>query len=238
MRAETLRADLIAGLTASMVLIPQLAYLQLAGMPALHGLYAAFLPVMVAALWGSSNQMSSGPVVVASLLTASALGGLALPGSADYEFGHRVGADGRVIQLSMATFRMGRIVSFLSHPVVVGFINAAALIIQFVADQQAPGGADRFERLVAAGCGGGVLPNSRHTSRHAPDRSFITRWYSRLKAFLAETARRHVGGRIDDDFEVGDQLRERHDVRVDRIAPPEVRELVDGIERARQRVRG
>ena len=53
MRADTLRADLVAGLTVSMVLIPQaLAYPQLAGMPAEYGLYAAFLPVMVAALWG------------------------------------------------------------------------------------------------------------------------------------------------------------------------------------------
>ena len=131
MRADTLRADLIAGLTVSMVLIPQaLAYPQLAGMPALHGLYAAFLPVMVAALWGSSNQLSSGPVVVASLLTASALGGLALPGSPDYvSLAITLALMVALIQLGMAAFRMGQIVSFLSHPVVVGFVNAAAIII-------------------------------------------------------------------------------------------------------------
>lgn len=131
MSADTVRADLIAGLTVSMVLIPQaLAYPQLAGMPALHGLYAAFLPVMVAALWGSSNQLSSGPVVVASLLTASALGGLALPGSADYvSLAITLALMVAIIQLGMAAFRMGQIVSFLSHPVVVGFINAAAIII-------------------------------------------------------------------------------------------------------------
>ena len=66
----TLRADFIAGLTVALVLVPQsMAYAQLAGLPAYYGLYAAFLPVAVAALWGSSRQLGTGPVAVASLLT-------------------------------------------------------------------------------------------------------------------------------------------------------------------------
>jgi SulP family sulfate permease len=69
----TLRADFIAGLTVALVLVPQsMAYAQLAGMPPYYGLYAAFLPVMVTALWGSSNQLgTAGGRGV--LLTASTL---------------------------------------------------------------------------------------------------------------------------------------------------------------------
>ena len=70
MGGPTIRADFIAGLTVALVLVPQsMAYAQLAGLPAYYGLYAAFLPVMIAAMWGSSNQLGTGPVAVASLLT-------------------------------------------------------------------------------------------------------------------------------------------------------------------------
>ena len=63
------RADLLAGLTVALVLIPQsMAYAQLAGLPSYYGLYAAFLPVMVGALWGSSRQLSTGPVAIALFL--------------------------------------------------------------------------------------------------------------------------------------------------------------------------
>ena len=73
-KSDNLKADLLAGVTVALVLIPQsMAYAQLAGMPAYYGLYAAFLPVIVAALWGSSAQLATGPVAVVSLLTASAL---------------------------------------------------------------------------------------------------------------------------------------------------------------------
>ena len=73
-RREALTADVVAGLTVAMVLVPQaMAYAQLAGLPAYHGLYAAFLPVIVGALWGSSHHLATGPVAVTSLLTASPL---------------------------------------------------------------------------------------------------------------------------------------------------------------------
>lgn len=134
-----LRADFIAGLTVALVLIPQsMAYAQLAGLPPYFGLYIALFPVIVAALWGSSRQLATGPVAVVSLLTASAL--IPLVGNPDsmttaellskyvplaLMLAFLVG----VFQLLLGLFRLGVVVNFLSHPVIVGFTNAAALII-------------------------------------------------------------------------------------------------------------
>jgi SulP family sulfate permease len=127
----TLRADFIAGLTVALVLVPQsMAYAQLAGLPAYYGLYAAFLPVAVAALWGSSNQLGTGPVAVASLLTASSLTPLAAAGSdAFVALAIMLALLVGIIQLALGAFRLGVVVNFLSHPVIVGFTNAAAMII-------------------------------------------------------------------------------------------------------------
>jgi SulP family sulfate permease len=128
---STLRADFIAGLTVALVLVPQsMAYAQLAGLPAYYGLYAAFLPVAVAALWGSSNQLGTGPVAVASLLTASSLTPLAAPGSDSFvALAIMLALLVGVIQLVLGAFKLGVVVNFLSHPVIVGFTNAAAIII-------------------------------------------------------------------------------------------------------------
>lgn len=125
------RADFVAGLTVALVLVPQsMAYAQLAGLPAYYGLYAAFLPVMVAALWGSSNQLGTGPVAVASLLTASSLTPLAAPGSEQFiALAIMLALMVGVFQLVLGIFKLGVIVNFLSHPVIVGFTNAAAMII-------------------------------------------------------------------------------------------------------------
>lgn len=126
-----LKADLSAGLAVALVLVPQsMAYAQLAGLPPVYGLYASLLPVIVAALWGSSNHLATGPVAVVSLLTATALIPFASPGSGEFialaiVLAFLVG----IIQLSMGLLRMGALVSFISHPVIVGFTNAAALII-------------------------------------------------------------------------------------------------------------
>jgi SulP family sulfate permease len=131
MGGNTLKADLIAGITVALVLIPQsMAYAQLAGLPAYYGLYAAFLPGIIAALWGSSAQLATGPVAVASLLTASALAPLAATGSEAFValailLALLVG----LIQLALGIFKLGVVVNFLSHPVIVGFTNAAAIII-------------------------------------------------------------------------------------------------------------
>ena len=127
----TLRADFIAGLTVALVLVPQsMAYAQLAGLPPYYGLYAAFLPVAVAALWGSSKQLGTGPVAVASLLTASALTPLAAPGSEAFvTLAIMLALLVGLIQLTLGVFKLGVVVNFLSHPVIVGFTNAAAIII-------------------------------------------------------------------------------------------------------------
>lgn len=128
---QTLNADFIAGISVALVLIPQsMAYAQLAGLPPVYGLYASLLPVMVAALWGSSNQLATGPVAVVSLLTASALVPLAAEGSTEFvalaiALAFIVGA----VQLVLGLFKLGALVSFISHPVIVGFTNAAAIII-------------------------------------------------------------------------------------------------------------
>jgi len=127
----TLRADFLAGLTVALVLVPQsMAYAQLAGLPAYYGLYAAFLPVAVGALWGSSNQLGTGPVAVASLLTASSLAPLAAPGSEQFvALAIMLTLLVGIFQLTLGAFKLGVVVNFLSHPVIVGFTNAAAIII-------------------------------------------------------------------------------------------------------------
>src|SRR5512143_1641037 len=125
------RNDFLAGLTVALVLVPQsMAYAQLAGLPAYYGLYAAFLPVMVAALWGSSNQLGTGPVAVVSLLTASTLAPMAAVGSERFiALAIMLALLVGIIQFALGMFRLGVIVNFLSHPVIVGFTNAAAIII-------------------------------------------------------------------------------------------------------------
>ena len=131
LRGDALKADFVAGLTVALVLVPQsMAYAQLAGLPAYYGLYAAFLPVVVAAMWGSSNQLGTGPVAVASLLTASSLAPLAAPGSAQFiALAIMLALLVGVVQLALGVFKLGVVVNFLSHPVIVGFTNAAAMII-------------------------------------------------------------------------------------------------------------
>lgn len=129
--ASKFKIDLMAGLTVALVLIPQsMAYAQLAGLPAYFGLYAAFLPPMMAALFGSSRQLSTGPVAVVSLMTAAALEPLATLGSQEFiTYAVVLSLTVGIFQLSLGIFRLGLIVNFLAHPVVNGFSNAAALII-------------------------------------------------------------------------------------------------------------
>ncbi len=130
-KGDMLKADFMAGLTVALVLIPQsMAYAQLAGLPAYYGLYAAFLPVAVASLWGSSSQLGTGPVAVVSLLTASSLAVLAAPGSDQFiALAIMLALLVGIMQLLLGVFKLGVIVNFLSHPVIVGFTNAAAIII-------------------------------------------------------------------------------------------------------------
>lgn len=125
------KIDLLAGITVALVLIPQsMAYAQLAGLPAYYGLYAAFLPPMVASLFGSSRQLATGPVAVVSLMSAASLGPLATAGSAEFiAYSVALALTVGIFQFSLGVLRLGLVVNFLSHPVVNGFTNAAAIII-------------------------------------------------------------------------------------------------------------
>jgi MFS superfamily sulfate permease-like transporter len=128
---EVLRADAIAGLTVALILIPQsMAYAQLAGLPAHYGLYASLMPPMVAAFFGSSRQLATGPVAMVSLMTAAALEPLATAGGQAF-IGYALLLSLMVglFQLLLGMFRLGVLLNFLSHPVVLGFVNAAAIII-------------------------------------------------------------------------------------------------------------
>ncbi|RUM35277.1 MAG: sodium-independent anion transporter, partial [Desulfobulbus sp.] len=128
---SSLKDDLLAGITVALVLIPQsMAYAQLAGLPAYYGLYASFLPPMVAALFGSSRRLATGPVAVVSMMTAATLEPLAVSGGEAYiAYAILLAFCVGVFQFLLGVLRLGVIVNLLSHPVVTGFINAAALII-------------------------------------------------------------------------------------------------------------
>ncbi len=126
-----LRGDVIAGVTGALVLVPKaMAYAQLSGLPVYYGLYVAFIPAILGALWGSSRQLSTGPVAIVSLMTAAAITPLAVPFSDEFVglallLALMVG----VIQFTLGAVKLGTIVNFVSHPVILGFMNAAAVII-------------------------------------------------------------------------------------------------------------
>ncbi|MCB0667984.1 MAG: solute carrier family 26 protein [Saprospiraceae bacterium] len=126
-----LKSDIAAGLTVGVMLIPQgMAYAMIAGLDPIYGLYAATIPILLYAFFGTSRQLAVGPVAMVSLLTASGVAVLAEAGSETYIgyvllLAFMVG----LIQLLMGVFRLGFLVNFLSHPVISGFTSAAAIII-------------------------------------------------------------------------------------------------------------
>lgn len=125
------REDLIAGLTVCVMLVPQgMAYAMLAGMPPIYGLYGGLIPLLLYGLLGTSRQLSIGPVAVSALLVLAGISQLAEPGSGEYIglvilTGLLIG----ILQASMGLFKLGFLVNFLSHPVIIGFTSAAAVII-------------------------------------------------------------------------------------------------------------
>jgi len=126
-----LRGDVIAGITGGLVLVPKaMAYAQLSGLPLYFGLYTAFIPALLGALWGSSRQLATGPVAIVSLMTAAAVAPLAVPYSDDYiALALLLTLMVGVIQFTLGAVKLGTIVNFVSHPVILGFMNAAAIII-------------------------------------------------------------------------------------------------------------
>ncbi len=127
----TLRADLLAGLTGAVVVLPQgVAFASLAGMPPQYGLYTAMIPCVIAALFGSSRQMVSGPANAISLTTLALVAPLAVAGSPHYielvlTLTFMVG----VMQLLMAFSGLAKWVDMVPHSVIVGFTTGAAVLI-------------------------------------------------------------------------------------------------------------
>ena len=128
---KTLSADLMAGLTGAVVVLPQgVAFATIAGMPPEYGLYAGMIPAIVAALFGSSWHLVSGPTTAASLVLFSSLSALAEPGSAVYvKYALTLALMVGLIEITMALFKLGTIVNFISHSVVIGFTAGAGVLI-------------------------------------------------------------------------------------------------------------
>ncbi|QCO54871.1 sulfate permease [Pseudorhodobacter turbinis] len=128
---ETLTSDLVAALIVTIMLIPQsLAYALLAGLPPEVGLYASILPLVVYAVFGTSRTLAVGPVAVASLMTAAAVGKLAAQGTPEY-YGAAIALAflSGLMLLAMGLLRLGFVANFLSHPVISGFVTASGIII-------------------------------------------------------------------------------------------------------------
>ena len=130
-RRDDLPSDMVAGIVTAIMLIPQsMAYAQLAGLPPQIGLYASVVPLAVYALFGTSGQLSVGPVAITALAVASGVGALAPAGDSRYLalvllLAVMVG----VIKLALGVLRLGFVLNFVSHPVLAGFTSASALII-------------------------------------------------------------------------------------------------------------
>ncbi len=126
-----LRADLLAGLTGALIVLPQgVAFATIAGLPPQYGLYAAMVPAVIGALFGSSWHLVSGPTTAISIAVFAALSHQAEPGTAQYinlvlTLTFLVG----VFQLVLGLARMGALVNFISHTVVIGFTAGAAILI-------------------------------------------------------------------------------------------------------------
>lgn len=127
----TLTNDLVAALIVTIMLIPQsLAYALLAGLPAEVGLYASILPLVAYAIFGTSRTLAVGPVAVVSLMTAAAVGNMALQGTAEYlTAAIALAFLSGLMLIVMGILRLGMLANFLSHPVISGFITASGIII-------------------------------------------------------------------------------------------------------------
>jgi SulP family sulfate permease len=129
--ADALRGDLLAGVTVAVVLIPQaMAYAMLAGLPPVYGLYAGAITPMIAGLWGSLRQLATGPIAIMSLLVLTTLTPFAEPGSEAFiRLAVLLSLLVGTVYLLVGVFRMGQVMTFISHSAVRGFTAAAALII-------------------------------------------------------------------------------------------------------------
>jgi sulfate permease, SulP family len=164
---QTLSADLIAAVIVTIMLIPQsLAYALLAGLPAEVGLYASIAPLLLYAIFGTSRTLAVGPVAVASLMTAAAVGQLAARGTSEYiAAAILLAVMSGLMLLAMGVLRLGFLANFLSHPVIAGFITAAGLLIA----------ASQLKHILGIGAEGETLVDLVPSLvRHLPDTNWQT----------------------------------------------------------------
>ncbi|MGB7933963.1 MAG: SulP family inorganic anion transporter [Gammaproteobacteria bacterium] len=128
---ETLRADFFAGITGAVIVLPQgVAFALIAGLPPQYGLYTAIVTPIVAGLFGSSHHLISGPTTAISIVVLATVKPFAVPGSPEFismvlTLTFLAGA----FQLALGLARMGQLVNFISHSVVIGFTAGAAILI-------------------------------------------------------------------------------------------------------------
>lgn len=128
---DTLRADLMAGLTGAVIVLPQgVAFAMIAGLPPIYGLYTAMVPPVIAALFGSSLHLISGPTTAISIVVFATVSQFATPGSPEYiQLALTLTFLAGAYQLGLGLGKMGALINFVSHSVVVGFTAGAALLI-------------------------------------------------------------------------------------------------------------
>ncbi len=130
---SSLKADLLAGLTGSIIVLPQgVAFAMIAGLPPVYGLYTAIVLPIIAALFGSSKHLVSGPTTAISLIVFASISEYATPGSNEYiQLAILLTFLSGAIQLVMGVVQLGTLVNFVSHTVIHGFTAGAALLIIF-----------------------------------------------------------------------------------------------------------
>ncbi|MCH9671127.1 MAG: SulP family inorganic anion transporter [Gammaproteobacteria bacterium] len=158
MTRDSVRVDALAGLTGAIVVLPQgIAFAAIAGMPPEFGLYAAMIPAIIAAFFGSSPQLVSGPTTAASIVLFSSLSAMAVPGSAQYvQLALTLTLMVGIIELVMGLARLGLLVNFISHSVIIGFTGGAAILIavnqlKHLLGVEAPSGILFLEILILIG---------------------------------------------------------------------------------------
>jgi SulP family sulfate permease len=129
---KTMRADLMAGLTGAVIVLPQgVAFAMIAGMPPIYGLYTAMITPIIAALFGSSFHLISGPTTAISIVVFSAISGFGVAEGTEEFVALALSLTflAGLIQLALGLVRLGTLVNFVSHTVVIGFTAGAGILI-------------------------------------------------------------------------------------------------------------
>eukprot|EP01047_Picozoa_sp_COSAG01_P044027 COSAG01_NODE_3951_length_5501_cov_3.287116_1_plen_390_part_10 len=128
---SNLRADLVAGCTVGVMVVPQsISYAALAGLPPIYGLYASLIPAFLYGVLGTSAELAVGPVAIVSLQVASGLSEVISQDDPAYpSYCFMVALIAGCLQLLVGVFQMGFVINFLSHSVISGFTSGAAVII-------------------------------------------------------------------------------------------------------------